>query len=61
MTKLIFLEILAMNLKTDYEIMGRIYFIRVDRFSESPVALLTSELCHCLGSTERAGRFMETL
>jgi hypothetical protein len=63
-TKPIFLAILVMHLKTDYEITGSIYFstyIRVDRFSEFPVALPTSVLRQCLGSTERAGRFTETL
>jgi len=63
MTKLIFLAILAMHLKTNYEIMGFIYastYVRVDRFSEPPVALPTSVLCHCSESTERTGWFTET-
>jgi low temperature requirement protein LtrA len=64
MAKLIFLAVLAMHLKTGYEIMGCMYFttyIKMNRFSESPVALPTSVHCHSLRSTERAGRYTETL
>jgi hypothetical protein len=64
MIKIIFLAVLAIHLKMDYEIMGCIYYstyTRVDRFSEFPVALPTSVLCYCLGNTERSGRFAEKL